>query len=88
MMAAASDLRGTKVSIAISDVLNPCVLTVGSIANNTGFGFAAVSIGLRRRTKERIVAVLQFPDKIRKTGRKRDAILTHHFGQRAGLLYR
>ena len=30
--------------------------------------------------------MLQFPDKIRKTGRKRDAILTHHFRQRAGLL--
>ena len=30
--------------------------------------------------------MLQLPDKIRKTGRKRDAILTHHFRQRAGLL--
>src|SRR6266508_3075648 len=65
MMAAASDLRETEVSAAIGDVLNPCVLTVGSIANNTGFelafGPAAVSIGLRHRTKERIVALLQSP---------------------------
>jgi hypothetical protein len=78
-MAAAADLREAEVSAAIGDVLNPCVVTVGSIANNTGLGLAAVSIGLRRRTKERIVAMLQFTDKIRKTGRKRDVILTHHF---------
>jgi hypothetical protein len=88
MMAAASDLRETEVSAAIGNVLNPCVLTVGSIANDTGFGLAAVSIGLRRRTKERIVATLQLSDKIRKTGRKRDAILTHYFRQRVGLLCR
>jgi len=43
------------------------------------FGLAAVSIGLRQRTKERILPMPQFPDKIRKTGRKRDAILTHYF---------
>src|SRR5207248_7640958 len=40
MTAAASDLRETEDSAAIGDVLNPCVLTVGSIANNTGFGLA------------------------------------------------
>jgi hypothetical protein len=43
---------------------------------------AAVSIGLQRRTNERIVRVLQLPDKIQKTGRKRDAILTDYFRQR------
>jgi hypothetical protein len=37
------------------------------------FGLAAVSIGLQRRTKKRIVAARQLVDKIRKTGRKRDA---------------
>src|SRR5262249_6979865 len=36
--AAALDLREAKVSVAIGDVLNLCVLTVGSTANNTGFG--------------------------------------------------
>src|SRR6476659_1893036 len=91
-MAAAADLRETEVSTAIGDVLSPCVLTVGRCANNTGLdlpsGPAAVSIGLRHRTKERIVAARQLVDKIRKTGRKRDAILTHHFRQRAGLLCR
>ena len=35
--AAASNLRETGVSAAIGDVLNPGLLTVGSIANNTGF---------------------------------------------------
>src|SRR6266567_7507483 len=35
--AAALDLRKTDVSAAIGNVLNPGVLTVGSIANNTGF---------------------------------------------------
>src|SRR6476661_31042 len=92
MMAAASDLRETEVSAAIGDVLSPCVLTVGRCANNTGLdlpsGPAAVSIGLQHRAKERIVAVLQLADKIRKTGRKRDAILTHHFRQRTGFLCR
>src|SRR6185295_10197323 len=39
-MAAASDLRETEVTAAIGDVLNPCVLTVGSSSNNTGFGLA------------------------------------------------
>jgi hypothetical protein len=42
-------------------------------------GLAAVSIGLQRRLSDRIVPILQFPDKIRKTGRKRDAIHTHYF---------
>src|SRR4051794_25178168 len=92
MMAAASDVRETEVSAAIGDVLSPCVLTVGRYANNTGLdlpsGPAAVSIGLQHRAKEHIVAVLQLADKIRKTGRKRDAILTHYFRQRAGLLCR
>jgi hypothetical protein len=36
-------------------------------------GLAAVSIRLQRRLNDRIVPMLQFPDKIRKTGRKRDA---------------
>src|SRR5437899_2655936 len=71
MMAAARDLPETEVSAAIGDVLNPSVLTVGSIANNTGFGFAAVSIGLRRRTKERIVAVL---------GEQQAVIVGHDWG--------
>src|SRR3954464_8804369 len=83
MTAAASDLRETEVSAAIGDVLSPCVLTVGRCANNTGLdlpsGPAAVPIGLQHRAKEHIVAVLQLADKIRKTGRKRDAILTHYF---------
>src|SRR5688500_10662692 len=35
--AAASDLRETSLSKAIVDVLNPGLLTAGSIANNTGF---------------------------------------------------
>jgi hypothetical protein len=36
--------------------------------------FAAVPIRLQRRSNDRIVPMLQFPDKIRKTGRKRDAV--------------
>jgi pimeloyl-ACP methyl ester carboxylesterase len=43
--------------------------------------FAAVSIRLQRRLTDRIVRILQFADKIRKTGRKRDAIQTHHSRQ-------
>jgi pimeloyl-ACP methyl ester carboxylesterase len=43
--------------------------------------FAAVSIRLQRRLTDRIVRILQFADKIRKTGRKRDAIHTHHSRQ-------
>jgi pimeloyl-ACP methyl ester carboxylesterase len=45
-------------------------------------GRVAVSIGLQRRTIDRIVPTLTIPDQIRKTGRKRDANLTHHFRQR------
>jgi len=41
--------------------------------------FATVSIGLKRRLSDRIVRVLQFPDKIRKTGRKRDAVADADF---------
>src|SRR5438132_820450 len=77
--AAASALRGTGVSAAIGDVLNPGLLTVGSIANNTGFrtsGLGRSDCGADRTT------LSCNPDKIRKTGRKRDAILTQHFHQR------
>jgi hypothetical protein len=39
-------------------------------------GLAAVPIRLQRRLNDRIVPTLQFPDKIRKSGRKRDVIHT------------
>jgi hypothetical protein len=42
----------------------------------------AEPIQLRRLLNVRLLRTLHFPDKIRKTGRKRDAVLTHHFRQR------
>jgi pimeloyl-ACP methyl ester carboxylesterase len=50
--------------------------------------FAAVSIRSQRRLKDRNVPILQFTDKIRKTGRKRDAIHTHDCSQRIELFLR
>src|SRR5260221_5660223 len=74
-------MRKAGLSAAIGDVLNPGLLTVGSIANNTGFrACGAVDCGAKRTTVSSCDG--NFPDKIRKTGRKRDAILTHHFRQR------
>jgi len=58
-MAAALEVREKEVSAAIGDVLSPKLLTVGGCANNTAFQTAAMSIGLRRPTKERIVSMLQ-----------------------------
>src|SRR5512140_2475206 len=86
-----TDLRETEVSAAIGDVLNPCLLTVGGGANNTGFGLyrrivlcARSDCSAERRNvswgRGKLV------DKARKTGRKRDVILTDHFRQRAGVL--
>jgi hypothetical protein len=42
-------------------------------------GLAAVSMRLQCRLNDRIVPMLQFPDKIRKTGRKRDAVADADF---------
>jgi hypothetical protein len=48
-------------------------------------GLAAVPIRLQRRLNDRIVPILQFPDKIRKTGRKRDTVADADFDVMARL---
>src|SRR3979490_3241294 len=79
---AALELRESNISTAIGDALKPRVLTVGSVANNTGFrcrrdtrsdcGAGQTTLSCRPTVTQRR------PE----TRRKRDAILPHHFRQR------
>jgi len=58
-------LRKTDVSAAIGDVLNPGLLTVGSIANNTGFRSCELDRSARTTLS---VAHGNFPAKYKKAG--------------------
>src|SRR6266571_3094066 len=82
---AALDLRESDNSTVIGDALS-VVLTAASISwkQRKQHGFCALPepIRLRRWSNDPIVPHPKTGNKIRKTRRKRDAILTHDFRQR------